>query len=149
MVRVVAQRVRSASVTVRDEIVGSIGIGLMLLVGVADGDDEPAIDRLADKVAFMRIFEDGDGKMNLSTADVEGAMLVISQFTLYGDMSKGRRPSFVQAAAQVVAERLYEHFTARLRSHGYEVACGRFGAHMLVRLENDGPVTLILDSATA
>lgn len=146
MARVVAQRVRSASVTVDGKEIGKIGVGLMLLVGVRDGDDEHAIDRLADKIAVMRVFEDESGKMNLSAADVGGSMLVVSQFTLYADLRKGRRPSFIQAARPEPGRRLYERFAARLASHGYAVECGEFGAHMMVALENDGPVTIVVDS---
>jgi D-tyrosyl-tRNA(Tyr) deacylase len=146
LVRVVAQRVRRASVTIGKETVGSIGPGLLLLVGVRRGDDEAAVLRLADKVAVMRVFEDAEGKMNLSTSDVGGAMLVVSQFTLYGDLRKGRRPSFLEASGGEDGERLYERFAARLAEHGYEVQRGRFGAHMLVALQNDGPVTIVLDS---
>ncbi|MBV9281835.1 MAG: D-tyrosyl-tRNA(Tyr) deacylase [Chloroflexi bacterium] len=146
MVRAVAQRVRAASVSVDGATVGSIGRGLAILVGIREGDDEAAAERVADKLAVLRIFDDGAGKMNLSTSDVGGAMLVVSQFTLYADLRKGRRPSFIRAAAPAVGERLYEHFAARLQSHGYTVERGRFGAHMLVAIENDGPVTIVLDS---
>lgn len=146
MVRAVAQRVRSAAVSVDDNVVGSIARGLVILVGFGEGDDEGAVERVADKLAVLRIFEDEHGKMNLSTADIGGSMLVVSQFTLYADASKGRRPSFTRAASPEVGERLYEHFMGRLRSHGYDVAHGRFAAHMVVALENDGPVTIILDS---
>lgn len=140
------QRVRSASVSVGDEVVGKIGVGLAILVGIGRDDDQASMDRLADKVAVIRIFEDGAGKMNLSAADLGGQMLVVSQFTLYGDLRRGRRPSFVLAADPQRGEELYEHFAARLRSHGYHVECGRFGAEMLVTIENDGPVTIVLDS---
>lgn len=147
MVRVVAQRVRRASVEVDGQVIGEIAAGLAVLVGIAQSDDEIAVNKIADKLAVLRIFESSEGKMNLSAAGIGGEMLVISQFTLLADMSKGRRPSFVRAAEPETAERLYEHFAERLASHGYRVACGRFGAEMLVRLENDGPVTIILDSA--
>jgi D-tyrosyl-tRNA(Tyr) deacylase len=146
MARVVAQRVRSASVSVDGEIVGSIGSGLAVLVGIKQGDDERAVERLADKVGAMRVFADSEGKMNLCAADVGGEMLVVSQFTLYGDLKRGRRPSFVSAADPSEGDRLYRHFMQRLAHQGYRVAAGRFGEHMLVRLENDGPVTIILDS---
>ena len=146
MARVVAQRVRSASVSVDGTVVASIGRGLALLVGIREGDDEEAVTRLADKLAVLRVFEDQEGKMNLSAADVGGAMLVVSQFTLYADVRKGRRPSFVEAAEPGIGRRLYELFAARLAAHGYQVACGRFGEHMVVDLENDGPVTIALDS---
>lgn len=147
MVRVVAQRVRTASVSVGGIEVGAIGCGLVLLIGIQDTDDDPVINRVADKVAVMRIFEDPDGKMNLSTSDIGGSMLVISQFTLYGDVRKGRRPSFIRAANPEQGNALYQRFANRLRFHGYPVSTGTFGAHMLVALENDGPVTIILDSA--
>lgn len=145
MVRVVAQRVRSATVRVGEETIGSIGTGVLILIGIRQGDDEAAVDRLADKLAVLRIFNDENGKMNLSAADVDGKMLVVSQFTLYADVRKGRRPSFIEAAEPELGERLYERFAARLRSHGYEVATGKFGAEMLVTLENDGPVTIVVD----
>jgi D-tyrosyl-tRNA(Tyr) deacylase len=146
MARIVIQRVRSASVAVEGEIVGAIDRGLAILVGIRGGDTEGAVDRLADKTATIRIFEDAEGKMNLSATDVGGAMLAVSQFTLYGDVRKGRRPSFILAAAPQEGERLYERYCQRLASHGYRVERGRFGAHMLVTLENDGPVTIIVDS---
>jgi D-tyrosyl-tRNA(Tyr) deacylase len=146
MARVVAQRVRSASVSVAGTVVGSIEKGLAVLVGIKRGDDERSVERLADKLAVMRVFEDEAGKMNLATSDVGGAMLVVSQFTLYADVRKGRRPSFVEAAEPETGRRLYEHFAGRLASHGYQVQCGQFGAHMVVTLENDGPVTIVLDA---
>jgi D-tyrosyl-tRNA(Tyr) deacylase len=145
--RVVAQRVRSASVTVDDTVVGAIERGLALLVGIEEADEGPEVDRVADKVAVMRVFEDEDGKMNLSTSDIGGSMLAVSQFTLYGDVRKGRRPSFIRAARPEKGNALYQRFVDRLRSHGYAVSVGIFGARMLVALENDGPVTIILDSA--
>jgi D-tyrosyl-tRNA(Tyr) deacylase len=146
MARVVAQRVRKASVAVDEKVVGAIDAGLAVLVGIRAGDTERDVERLADKLAVLRIFRDAEGKMNLSAQDAGGAMLVVSQFTLYADMRKGRRPSFIGAADPASGERLYEHFAARLESHGYRVKRGRFGAEMLVALENDGPVTIILDS---
>lgn len=147
MVRVVAQRVLSASVTVDHTVVGAIERGLALLVGIEESDDDSDVDRVADKVAVLRVFEDERGKMNLSTSEVGGSMLVVSQFTLYGDVRKGRRPSFVRAARPEKGDSLYQRFAERLRSHGYPVSTGVFGAHMLVSLQNDGPVTIILDSA--
>jgi D-aminoacyl-tRNA deacylase len=147
MVRVVAQRVRAASVMVDQTVVGAIERGLTLLVGIETHDESPDVDRVADKVAVMRVFEDEDGKMNLSTAEIGGSMLVISQFTLYGDLRKGRRPSFICAARPEKGNVLYERFVERLRFHGYPVSHGIFGAEMLVTIENDGPVTIILDSA--
>lgn len=125
---------------------GAIGPGLALLVGIRDGDDEAAVDRVADKIAVLRMFEDEAGKMNRSAADIGGSMLVVSQFTLYADVRKGRRPSFIGAANPETGRALYEHFAQRLARHGYEVQCGRFGAHMAVQIVNDGPVTIVLDS---
>src|SRR5436309_8447550 len=119
MARVVVQRVARASVRVADRVVGEVGNGLAVLLGIREGDTEPAIERLAAKVASLRIFEDEAGKMNLAVSDVGGAILVISQFTLYADVRKGRRPSFIQAAAPEIGERLYQHFTAHLEALGY------------------------------
>jgi len=146
MVRVVAQRARAASVRVEQHVVGEIGCGLAVLVGIREGDTEHAVEKVADKLAALRIFEDSEGKMNLSARDVGGDMLVVSQFTLYADVRKGRRPSFIQAADPATGQRLYEHFMARLATQGYRVECGQFGAHMLVTIENEGPVTIVLDS---
>jgi D-tyrosyl-tRNA(Tyr) deacylase len=136
--RALIQRVARASVTVDDEPVSAIGPGLLVLLGITHDDDEAAGDRLADKVRSLRIFEDADGKMNEPLGDRE--ILVVSQFTLYGDARKGNRPSFVTAARPDHAEPLYERFRARLNAQG-----GVFGAHMSVELVNDGPVTLLLD----
>jgi D-tyrosyl-tRNA(Tyr) deacylase len=147
VVRVVAQRVRTASVTVDGRVVGAIDRGLTLLIGIEETDVAADVDRVADKVAVIRIFEDADGKMNLSTAEIGGRMLVVSQFTLYADVRKGRRPSFIRAARSEKGNDLYERFIERLRVHGYQVAHGIFGATMLVAMENDGPVTIILDSS--
>lgn len=147
MARIVVQRVRSASVEVDGARVAEIGRGLAILIGIRDGDNDEAVDRLAGKLASLRIFEDPAGKMNLSAADVGGEMLVVSQFTLYADVRKGRRPSFAAAAASDEGQRLYERFIARLTGHGYHVEHGEFGAHMLVCIENDGPVTIVVDSA--
>jgi D-tyrosyl-tRNA(Tyr) deacylase len=116
-------------------------------VGIEESDDEDAVSRIAAKVAVLRVFEDSAGRMNLSTGEAGGSMLVISQFTLFADVRKGRRPSFIRAARPDKGKRLYELFASLLVSHGYAVARGVFGAHMLVSLENDGPVTIILDSA--
>lgn len=146
LARVVVQRVRRASVAVNGETIAEIGPGFLLLVGVGQEDTEREVERVADKVAVLRVFEDDEGKMNRSAADVGGSMLAVSQFTLYGDVSKGRRPSFVRAARPEAGERLYDHFVRHLRSRGFQVECGRFGAHMLVSLENDGPVTVLIDS---
>ena len=139
--RAVVQRVRSASVSVEGRVVGAIGPGLLVLLGVAPGDDEAAAAWMADRVAGLRIFADEAGKMNLSLRDVGGGVLVVSQFTLYGDATKGRRPSFVKAAPPQLAEPLYERVADLLGAQR-----GVFGAHMLVALENDGPVTLLLES---
>lgn len=143
--RVVAQRVLSASVRVDDATVGEIGTGLLLLVGFAHNDSHEQVVWMAEKVLGLRIFADGDGKMNRSVADVFGSVLVVSQFTLYGDARKGRRPSFVDAAPPDVAVPLYEDFVATLQRAGAVVATGQFGADMKVELVNDGPVTLILE----
>jgi D-tyrosyl-tRNA(Tyr) deacylase len=146
-VRAVVQRVSRASVTVEGEVVGAIGTGLLVLLGVAPGDGDAEIAWLADKLAGLRIFPDDDGKMNRSLVDVGGEALVVSQFTLYGDTRKGRRPSFVGAAAPDLAEPLYERFCdAMLAAGAKKVGRGRFGAHMDVELVNDGPVTLIVDT---
>jgi D-tyrosyl-tRNA(Tyr) deacylase len=145
--RVLLQRVSAAAVHVGGETVGRIGAGLVAFVGVAEGDDEATARRLADKVAEMRVFSDAEGRFNLSLLDVGGAALVISQFTLYGDTRRGRRPSFSAAARPEVAEPLVEAFAAALEARGVPVARGRFGAHMAVDVFNDGPVTIILDSA--
>lgn len=144
--RACVQRVSEARVAIDGQTVGEIGRGLLVLLGVAadDGDDEALW--LADKTAGLRVFEDHAGKMNLSLADVGGAMLVVSQFTLLGDCRRGRRPSFVAAAQPEKAERLYEVFVEAVRAMQIEVATGRFREHMHVSLINDGPVTLIVDS---
>jgi D-tyrosyl-tRNA(Tyr) deacylase len=143
--RAVVQRVSRASVTVDGEVVGAIGPGLIVLLGVTHDDGPEEADWLARKVVGLRIFEDGAGKLNLGLLDVEGQALVVSQFTLYGDSRKGRRPSFVDAARPEVAEPLVQRFADTLRQHGVHVELGRFGAHMLVEIHNDGPVTLILE----
>ena len=142
----VVQRVKSSRVTVDDEVVGAIGPGLTVLVGVAEGDTETDADYLAAKVSRLRIFEDDQGKMNRSLVDTGGQMLVVSQFTLLGDCRKGRRPSFVHAAAPDAARRLYRHFAEAVRGLGVEVSTGRFGAMMQVAILNDGPVTLLVHS---
>lgn len=145
--RACIQRVSEASVTVGGEVTGSIGRGLLVLLGVGSGDGGAEVEWLAEKLVGLRIFNDDDGKMNRSLADVGGAMLVVSQFTLFGDARKGRRPSFTDAAPPELAERLYDDFVARVRALGIEVATGVFRAHMDVALVNDGPVTLWLDTA--
>lgn len=144
--RVVIQRVSRAAVTVAGEAVASIGRGLLLLVGVADGDGETEAARLALKCAEMRIFTDDEGKFNLSLLDVGGEALVVSQFTLLADTRRGRRPSFVGAAAPEAAEPLVERFVEELRAAGVPTQTGRFGAKMSVELTNEGPVTILLDS---
>lgn len=144
--RVLLQRVTRAGVRVEGEEIASIGAGLLLFLGVTHGDARAEADWLADKVAGLRIFSDEAGKMNLSVADIGGEVLVVSQFTLYGDCRKGRRPGFDQAAPPGPANELYEYFMARLRAKGLTVAAGRFAALMDVSLVNDGPVTFILDS---
>jgi D-tyrosyl-tRNA(Tyr) deacylase len=145
-VRAVVQRVAHASVTVEDEIVGSIERGLLILLGVTHDDGEDQAAWLANKVAGLRIFEDDEGKMNLSLLDVGGSALVVSQFTLYGDASRGRRPSFTAAARPGVAEPLCDRFVELLREAGVgQVEDGAFGAHMMVEIHNDGPVTLVLE----
>ena len=144
--RAVVQRVSSASAVVDGETVGAIGCGLMVLLGVMTDDDAADADLIAGKLAGLRIFEDDDGKMNRSVADVGGGVLVVSQFTLAGDARKGRRPSFVAAARPERAEPLYEALVETLRGQGIEVATGRFRTHMNVQLVNDGPVTILLDS---
>jgi D-aminoacyl-tRNA deacylase len=145
-VRIVLQRVRSASVTVGEERISEIGAGLLLLVGVARGDGEAEADWLAEKVAGLRIFNDGDGKMNLSVRDIGGEILAVSQFTLLADTRKGKRPSFVRAAQPEEAERLFDYFCRRLGAAGAgPVKTGSFGAMMDVALVNDGPVTIVLE----
>ncbi len=139
--RAVVQRVSSASVTVEGETVASIGSGLLVLLGVRAGDGEAEADRIAAKLDALRIFEDGDGKLNLSVRDVGGELLVVSNFTLYGDTRKGNRPGFVDAARPEQAEPLVERVRTALGAEG-----GRFGARMAVELVNDGPVTVLLDS---
>ncbi len=144
--RAVVQRVTQASVTVDGELLGRIGKGFLILLGVADGDTRETADRLADKICRLRIFEDENGKTNLSLSDVGGELLVISQFTLYADCRKGNRPSFIKAGAPQMANDLYEYFMGRCRQHVDVVERGRFGADMKVELLNDGPFTLMLDS---
>ncbi len=144
--RAVVQRVRQARVQVDGQTVGEIGRGYVLLLGVRTTDGETEATALAEKVAHLRIMEDEDGKMNRSILDSGGAVLSVSQFTLYGDTHKGRRPSFIDAAPPEQAEVLYDAFNARLRAQGVLVQTGRFGAMMVVEIHNDGPVTLLLDT---
>jgi len=144
-VRVVLQRVSEASVTIDGQLVGAIGRGFCLLVGFTHGDTEAQVDWMAEKVVGLRLFADEEGKMNLGLAEAGGGVLVVSQFTLYGDSAKGRRPSFLAAARPETAVPLYRRFIDELRRHGLEVASGEFGAVMQVAIHNDGPVTLILE----
>jgi D-tyrosyl-tRNA(Tyr) deacylase len=143
--RVVLQRVSKASVSIDGRIAGAIGRGFCLLVGLTHADTEVTVDWMAEKVAGLRLFPDSEGKMNLGLDEVGGGVLVISQFTLYGDSAKGRRPSFIDAARPETAIPLYQRFVAALRARGLEVATGEFGADMQVEIHNDGPVTLILE----
>jgi len=147
--RAVLQRVGRASVTVGGEVVGRIGAGWLVLLGVAKGDADDDADRLAEKVAVLRAFEDDDGKMNRSVAEAGGSVLVVSQFTLLADCRTGRRPGFADAAEPAEAERLYLRFVDRVRAAGLDVETGVFRADMQVELVNDGPVTLLLDSRKA
>ena len=144
--RAVIQRVRSAQVDIDGETAGSIGRGLLILLGVGHGDTEEQAERLWSKISRLRIFEDADGKTNLSLADVEGEVLVVSQFTLYASCNKGNRPSFTEAGSPDEANRLYEWFADRARRDVPRVETGRFGACMAVSLVNDGPFTLVLDT---
>ncbi|HXY70428.1 MAG TPA: D-aminoacyl-tRNA deacylase [Gemmatimonadales bacterium] len=145
--RVVLQRVSRAAVRIDGQTVGAIGRGFVVLAGFAPADAEPALAWMADKIAGLRLFADAEGKMNLPLAEVGGGLLVVSQFTLYGDASKGRRPSFVDAAPPAQAEALYDRFVAMLRERQLPVETGRFGAMMEVEIVNDGPVTLMLEKA--
>ena len=145
--RAVVQRVTRARVTVADEVVGDIGRGLLVLLGVAREDTEAHADYLADKIAGLRIFEDSSGKMNLALRETAGSALVVSQFTLYGDVRHGKRPSFAAAAAPEKARELYEYVVERLRAAGLRCETGNFQAMMQVELVNDGPVTILLDSS--
>jgi D-tyrosyl-tRNA(Tyr) deacylase len=144
--KAVIQRVKKASVRVEGETIAQIGPGILVLLGVGAGDGRKDIEYLAEKISGIRIFEDEQGKMNLSVADIGGEMMVVSQFTLYADCRKGKRPSFTEAAPPGEAERLYLEFARLLREKGLKVAEGRFQARMEVDLVNDGPVTIILDT---
>jgi D-aminoacyl-tRNA deacylase len=145
--RAVVQRVSRAQVAVDGEIVGQIGRGLLVLLGVTHADNKADADYLADKIAGLRIFEDGNGKMNLDITAVSGGILLVSQFTLYADVRRGKRPSFEAAAAPQRARQLYEYFVERIRAAGLPCQTGRFQEMMQVELVNDGPVTILLDSA--
>ena len=145
--RALVQRVAKAYVTVADETAGAIGVGLAVLLGVAKDDNEADASYLVEKISNLRIFADGENRFNLSALDVRANILVVSQFTLYADTRKGRRPDFNQAAGPEEARRLYEHTAQLFRNAGLAVAIGRFQEHMQVTLQNDGPVTLMLDSA--
>lgn len=147
--RAVVQRVKQSEVKVDGQTVGAIGAGLLVLLGVADGDTDADAKALADKCVDLRIFDDGEGKMNLSLEQFDGQLLAVSQFTLLGDCRKGRRPSFVAAAAPEEAERLYECYVQAVRDRGIHVETGQFRAMMDVQLVNWGPVTLLLDSRKA
>lgn len=145
--RAVLQRVRQGRVTVGDSVVGEIGAGYVILLGVTQGDGQAEARKLAEKTVHLRVFEDNQGKMNLSVLDVAGEILVVSQFTLYADARKGRRPSFTAAAPPALAEPLISYFIAVLSELGIKkIATGVFGAHMRVQIENDGPVTILLDT---
>ena len=144
--RAVIQRVLRASVTVDGVVIGEIGTGLVVLLGVTHRDTLADAEQLAYKITHLRIFRDADSKMNLSLLDIGGELLAVSQFTLYGDAQKGNRPSYSEAAPAQLAEPLYEHFVATCRLKGIRVQTGRFQAHMLVELTNDGPVTIICES---
>ena len=145
--RAVVTRVAGASVTIAGNVNGRIGRGFLVLLGVGPNDTEETADRLAEKICNLRVFEDENGKMNLNLEQTGGALLVVSQFTLYGDCRKGRRPSFVAAAPPETAEKLYLYFTDRVRGMGIRVQTGQFRAMMAVSLVNDGPVTLVVDSS--
>lgn len=145
--RAVVQRVKYSSVTVGGEIVGKINQGFMVLLGITHNDGEKEINWLAKKIKDLRVFEDENGKMNLGLEEIKGELLIISQFTLYGDCIKGRRPGFVDAARPEVAKPLYEKFMEKCKSFGIKTEGGIFGADMKVELLNDGPVTLIIDTA--
>src|SRR5437879_2634558 len=147
--RAVVQRVRHARVSVDGRVAGEIGGGVVVLLGIGKGDSNESARYLAEKTANMRIFDDANQKMNVSLVESRGAALVVSQFTLYGDLSRGRRPGFERAAPPAEANRLYEEYAAQLSSLGVPVETGVFQAHMVVELENDGPVTILLDSEKA
>jgi len=144
--RALLQRVSRASVTIDEQVVGRIGQGLLVLLGIGQDDSEVEVKILADKIVHLRIFGDDEGKMNRSLLDIGGEVLVVSQFTLYADTRRGRRPSFTNAAPPVVAETLFEHFKGAFAGYGLTVASGIFGAYMTIEIRNEGPVTIWLDS---
>lgn len=144
--RAVIQRVSTSKVTVDNEVIGEINKGLLVLLGVTHEDTSKDVDYMVDKILNLRIFEDENDKMNLSLKDIEGEILAVSQFTLYGDVRKGRRPSFSDAARPEIANPLYEQFVQKIKDNGVKVGTGKFGAHMMVDLTNDGPVTILLES---
>ena len=143
--RALVQRVASARVTVAGDVVGSIGKGALVLVGIGRADTEPVVRQMADKLVHLRMFEDEAGKTNLAATDIGAEVLVVSQFTLYADTRRGRRPGFTDAALPELAEPMVVLFAAEIARHGLHVETGRFGAHMVVALENDGPFTLLLE----
>ena len=145
--RAVVQRVSRASVVVEERVIGEIGMGLLVLLGVHKNDAEADADYLAEKIAGLRVFEDSDGKMNRSVVDVGGAVLAVSQVTLYGDVRRGKRPSFDDAARPERARELYEYFVLKIRQNGLRCETGQFQAMMSVSVENDGPVTVLVDSS--
>jgi len=146
MMRVVVQRVKKGSVEIKEKQIGKIENGLVILLGVGQKDVEKDAEYLAEKIVNLRIFEDKEGKMNLSVKDINGQILVISQFTLYGDCRKGRRPSFISAALPDKAVKLYDYFVKSIKNYGLKIETGEFQAMMLVKIYNDGPVTILLDS---
>lgn len=145
--RAVIQRVNNASVSVDGEMVGSIQKGLLIFLGIGSGDTQKDLEYIADKTVGLRIFSDADDKMNLSVTDIDGEILIVSQFTLYGDCRKGRRPNFTASMPPKEAERMYEAFIDNIKNRGINVASGVFGADMQVTISNDGPVTILLDSS--
>ena len=144
--RVVAQRVKKASVKVDNKIIGDISKGLLIFLGVGEEDNEKDLTYIVDKILGLRIFQDEFDKMNLSIKDIKGEILVISQFTLYGDVRKGKRPSFIKSAVPEIGNKFYKDFIAKIQESGIKVASGEFGAHMDIELINDGPVTILIDS---
>lgn len=145
--RAVVQRVKSSKVTVDGEVIGSVNRGFNVLLGISKDDTIEDVDYIKDKIVNLRVFEDEDNKMNKSLLDIQGELLVISQFTLYGDCRKGRRPNFMEAMKGSEAEKLYETFLEEIKKSGLRVQCGKFGADMTVDIVNDGPVTILLDSS--